>query len=75
MKSKIDEVLVNPQASYANPQEVLDDNDLSREEKIKVLERWKAEAVHMQESTAEGFDGGAPSNLDKVIEALHAIER
>lgn len=75
MKSKFDVVVGNPQASYGDPQEVLDDDELSREEKIKVLESWRAEEVHMQESTAEGFAGGEPSHLDEVIKALHAIER
>lgn len=75
MKSRLKEVLGNPQASYADPQEVLDDGELSRDEKIEVLQSWKAEAVHIQESAAEGFGGGEPSDLDKVIEALHSAER
>ncbi len=75
MKSKMEKVMGNPQASYADPQEVVCDRELSREEKIEVLENWKAEAVHVQESTAEGFDGGEPSQLDKVIKALHEVER
>lgn len=53
---------------------VLTDKNLSREEKIEILQRWKAEAIHMQESSAEGFDGGEPSHLDEVARALHELK-
>lgn len=74
MKSRFDEVFLNPQANYEKPQLVLEDVKLSREEKVDVLKKWKAEAIHMQESTAEGFDGGERSHLDEVAKALHELE-
>ena len=74
MKFRFEEVYLNPQAHYGKPHMVLEDEGLSCEEKIKVLQQWKAEAIHMQESTAEGFDGGEQSQLDDVTKALHELE-
>ena len=53
---------------------VLEDEKLSHEEKAEVLKKWKAEAIHMQESAAEGFDGGERSHLDEVTKALRELE-
>lgn len=53
---------------------VLEDEGLSREQQLEILQIWKAEAIHMQESTAEGFDGGERSRLDEVAKALHELE-
>lgn len=53
---------------------VLADERLSREEQLEILQRWKAEAIHMQESTAEGFGGGERSHLDEVAKALHELK-
>lgn len=73
MKSRFEEVYPNPKAHYGNPQKVVEDGELSFEEKVNVLKQWEAEAVHMQESSAEGFDGGERSQLDDAIKALHAL--
>ena len=68
-----EEIMQNPQANYITPNKVLHDNRLTMEEKREVLQRWKAEAIHMQESTAEGFDGGERSHLEEIVEALNTL--
>ena len=74
MKSIFEEVSLDPQANYEVPQMVLADERLSHEQKLAILKQWKAEAIHMQESTAEGFGGGERSHLDEVAKALQELE-
>jgi len=57
------------------PQEILNDPDLGLDEKIARLEAMEAEAIHMQESDAEGFGGGERSHLDDIKEALDQLKK
>ncbi|MBD5779575.1 hypothetical protein IEN85_08715 [Pelagicoccus sp. NFK12] len=73
MKSKFREAQRNPEATYSRPLEVLSDAELTQEEKRSVLEAWKAEAIHLQESSGEGFGGGERSSLDEIAKALSRV--
>jgi len=58
----------------SRPQQILDDSSLGRKEKISLLEELEAEAIHMQESDAEGFAGGERSHLDDIKRALDQLK-
>lgn len=73
MKSKYMKALRNPEGTYGQPLDVLVDADLTQEEKRSVLEAWKAEAIHLQESSGEGFGGGERSSLDEIAKALSRV--
>lgn len=74
MKKDIHEALRNPSQVYRQPSAVLQDDSLSREQKIQVLESWKQEAVRLQSSEAEGMVGGERSHLDQVTEAIDSLK-
>ena len=74
MQTKFDEAIVRPHGVYGAPEDVLADDTLTGSQKREVLERWKSEAIHLQESAAEGFGGGERSHLDDVVSALDSIE-
>lgn len=59
---------------YASPREVLRDASLEAGQKREILQSWKAESIHLQESTAEGFGGGERSHLDAVCQALSELD-
>ena len=65
----------NPRQVYASPDAVLRDDSLTDEQKRDVLVSWENEAIHMQDSVAEGFQGGESSHLDQVKQALDTLER
>lgn len=73
MSKKFIEAQRNPGANYSRPLAVIADPDLTQDEKRKILEAWKAEAVHLEESSGEGFGGGERSNLDEIAEALRHV--
>jgi hypothetical protein len=74
MKSVKDESKSNPARMYSKPAAILSDATLTNAKKREILERWKAEAVHMQESDAEGFNGGERSHLDEITAALEQLK-
>jgi len=64
----------DPAAVFATPQDVVDHKGLSRDEKLRILERWRLDALDMEVATEENMAGGEQSMLYQVtlaIEALH----
>lgn len=73
--SQIDFVaaLQNPQAFFAEPRDVTDDRQLSREQKLEVLRRWEQDALRLSESEAEGMGGGEENMLGRVKQAIQTL--
>lgn len=69
----IDKALVDPALVFKAPEEVLADNELSREQKIKILRRWEYDARELQVAEEEGMEGPQPVTLDVVLRALRAL--
>ena len=69
-----DKALVDPGLVFKTPDEVLAENALSREQKIKILEKWEYDARELQVAAEEGMEGPQPVvTLDTVIRALQAL--
>lgn len=75
MQSKYETALKSAPSVYGRPENVLQDETLTHEQKREVLLSWEADAIHLQESAAEGFAGGERSELDEVMQALAALEK
>ena len=73
MKGKFERALASPENVYGHPGDVLGDTGLNNAQKREILLRWEAEAIHMQESDAEGFTGGERSHLDEIMTALRNL--
>lgn len=67
--------LRDPALVFAHPQDVLKRQSFSREEKQAVLKSWERDAIRLQESEAEGFNGGERSRLDAVLSALEELSK
>lgn len=55
----------NPRETYHTPANVLNDEKLSREQKIKLLESWKTDISSRLEAEAEGMGQTEPMSADK----------
>ena len=66
--------MCSPAAYYTEPGAVLQDTCLNPLQKKQILEQWKYDAIHMQESDAENMDGGERSHLDDILRALDHLE-
>jgi hypothetical protein len=71
----VKKALANPSAVFKRPQEVLETNDLSREQKIEVLRRWEYDARELQVADEEGMAPAEPQPviLDAILKALRSL--
>ncbi|MGO8921916.1 MAG: hypothetical protein ACLQF4_03140 [Xanthobacteraceae bacterium] len=79
--SKIDKI-EHPQSHYTTPDQLIEDRDLSREEKLDALKIWKQDARQMLTASSEGMPGSEegidPSNhnmLGQVERAKDKLQR
>ena len=63
-----DIVATNPAAYYSGPAAVFDDPDLTRAEKLRLLEEWEIDLTRQLESDGEGMAQG----LDQADEGRRA---
>ncbi len=59
---------------FLGPEDVLERDELTREQKIEVLRRWEFDALQLQVADEENMGSEEPSDiLDRVLQALHAL--
>ena len=68
-----DKVKLNPAAVFKSPQEVVSSQELSREQKIEILQRWEQDARSMEVADEENMPGPQPKLLQPIRDALHAL--
>ena len=67
--------MLNPALVFLGPEDVLQRDELTREQKIEVLRRWKFDALQLQVAEEENMGSEQPSDiLDRVLQALHALD-
>ena len=64
---------LNPANSFKNPQEVVASKELSRDQKIEILQRWEQDATAMEVADEEGMPGPQPKLLQPIRDALHSL--
>jgi len=72
--SKIDKT-EHPQSHYATPDELVDDRDLSREEKLDALKIWEQDARQMLTASNEGMPGSEEGIDPRNHHMLGQVER
>jgi hypothetical protein len=70
----LEAALKGPQDFFAEPQDVADCPQLSREEKLAILRRWEQDALRLSESESEGMGGGEENMLGRVKRAFWYVE-
>jgi len=60
----------DPEERFGSPEAVVAAADLSPEEKIELLERWRLDALRLADSEAEGMSGGETPALDEIERLL-----
>jgi hypothetical protein len=66
----LEHALKDPAAEFESPEAVLDEQQLSNDQKRAILERWQHDAKLLEEAAAENMAGGEPNMLHRVTEAL-----
>lgn len=68
-----EKALVDPRSVFKTPGDVVASGELSREQKIKILQRWEFDVRELQVAAEEGMEGPQPVTLDAVRGALSAL--
>jgi hypothetical protein len=67
---KLDEIRKDPSRYYYGPQAVADDETLTMEQKLSLLESWAADEERLLVATEENMGGGENSRLDEVLAVI-----
>ena len=68
-------LLTDPTLMFKKPQDVVEKEDLTREQKIEILRRWEYDARELQVADEEGMSPDVPQQtlLDAVLKALRSL--
>ena len=69
----VEKAILDPSSVFAAPAEVCDVPELTREQKIEILQRWEYDARELQVAADENMGDGAGSLLSDVLAALHQL--
>jgi len=73
-KIDLEKALRDPAAVFAAPDDVLD-APFSDQDKIRILEQWKADAIELSRSVSEGMEGPASGEtLRQIWNALDTLK-
>ena len=75
-KSVVSAAIADPSRMFTNPMAVLEAKDLSRDEKILVLQNWELDAKRLLESADENMTderGRERNQLPEIHKALRAL--
>lgn len=75
-KSVVNEAIADPSRMFPNPMAVVEAKDLSRDEKIKILQNWELDARRLLESADENMldeRGRERNQLPEIHRALKAL--
>ena len=73
-KLDVEKARTTPNSVFDTPMEVVQAEDLSREQKIDILKRWELDARALQRASDESMGGGEAPPLDAVNEALSILD-
>lgn len=68
-----EKALVDPALIFKSPAEVIQNNQLSRSQKIQILQRWEYDARELQVAEEESMRGPPSVSLDAVLNALRSL--
>ena len=65
---------LNPAVSFKSPKKVVSNRQLSREQKIEIMQRWEQDATALEVAEEEGMSGPQPKLLQPIRDALHSLD-
>ena len=70
----VKQAMLDPTSVFKDPTDVVADENLSRDQKIEILHRWKYDARELEVAEEEaGMAVLQPDMFDRVIQALHTL--
>ncbi len=75
MQADFERMLRDPAMAFDLPQDVVDDQSLTYEEKLQILDQWELDARELSVAEEENMGGGEPSLLELVTAARASLEK
>jgi len=69
----IEKAILVPASVFKTPEEVLNSQELSRDQKIKILRSWEYDARQLEVAEEENMIGTQEDILDQIIFALRSL--
>ena len=71
----VKKALLNPSSAFKQPDDVVQSNELSRDQKIELLSRWEYDVRQLQVADEESMTAPRPEpvTLDAILKALRAL--
>ena len=67
--------MLDPTMVFKEPKDVVASNELTRDQKIEILRRWKYDAQQLEVAEDEaGMAVRRPEMFDRVVQALHLLD-
>ena len=71
----VTKAMLDPTMVFKEPKDVVASNELTREQKIEILRRWKYDAQQLEVAEDEaGMAVRRPEMFDRVVQALHMLD-
>jgi len=70
-----DRAMKDPAACFGQPSEILDQRNLTREQKLRILHQWEYDVLQREVATEENMPPSEPSHprLMEIRQALEAL--
>ena len=65
----------DPSSVYQLPSDVLKDDSLSHDDKLKILRQWEYDAKEILRADEENMVGNTDSMLCRVLQAIRELEK
>jgi hypothetical protein len=75
MNKTVEKAIADPLRVFDTPMEVVEASELSREEKIKILENWELDARRLIESAGENMIDEKGRERDQLPEIQKALRK
>ncbi len=72
---KLEQAILNPKGVFKNPQEIMDNQNFSIEEKIIILKLWAYDAERLEVAEEENMTGKDEDMLKSIIDCLSTLEK
>ncbi|XOZ34786.1 hypothetical protein ACMDCT_06025 [Halomonadaceae bacterium KBTZ08] len=69
----LEKALVDPAAVFSTPAEVVVAEQLSRDDRVRILRRWEYDARELTVADDENMPGDSTPLLEQVLDALHRL--
>ncbi len=71
----VTKAMLDPTMVFKEPKDVVASNELTRDQKIEILRRWKYDAQQLEVAEDEaGMAVRRPEMFDRVVQALHMLD-